>query len=128
TRSIEEIRRHDRAAEGRPLFEFISTYSTHYPFRLPDDAGEKPIAVSEPLEPRYRQVLNYTDREVGALLSFLATRERRDRTITIVLGDHGFYMDLRRTSGLPENDNIWTAAIVAGQQRLIGELRRIVAP
>jgi arylsulfatase A-like enzyme len=128
TRSIEEIRRHDRAAEGRPLFEFISTYSTHYPFRLPDDAGELAVAVTEPLEPRYRQVLKYTDREVGALLSFLAARERRDRTITIVLGDHGFYMDLRRTSGLPENDNIWTAAIVAGPERFIGQPRRIVAP
>jgi arylsulfatase A-like enzyme len=128
TRSIEEIRRHDRAAEGRPLFEFISTYSTHYPFRLPDDAGEQPVAVTEALEPRYRQVLKYTDREVGALLSFLAARERRDRTITIVLGDHSFYMDLRRTSGLPENDNIWTTAIVAGPERFIGEPRRIVAP
>lgn len=128
TRSIEEIRRHDADARGTPLFEFISTYSTHYPFRLPADAGEPPVALTEALEPRYRQVLKYTDREVGKLLSFLAARERRDRTITIVLGDHGFYMDLRRTSGLPENDNIWTAAIVAGPERLVGPPRRIVAP
>jgi arylsulfatase A-like enzyme len=128
TRSIEEIRRHDANAHGTPLFEFISTYSTHYPFRLPADAGERPVALTEALEPRYRQVLQYTDREVGTLLSFLAARERRDRTITIVLGDHGFYMDLRRTSGLPENDNIWTAAIVAGPERLVGPPRRIVAP
>jgi hypothetical protein len=128
TRGIDEIRRHDAAAQGAPLFEFISTYSTHYPFRLPADAGERPVALSEPLEPRYRQVLNYTDREVGILLSFLEARERRDRTITIVLGDHGFYMDLRRTSGLPENDNIWTEAIVAGPERLVGPPRRILAP
>ncbi len=128
TRGIDEIRRHDAAAQGAPLFEFISTYSTHYPFRLPADAGERPVALSEPLEPRYRQVLNYTDREVGILLSFLEARERRDRTITIVLGDHGFYLDLRRTSGLPENDNIWTEAIVAGPERLLGPPRRILAP
>jgi arylsulfatase A-like enzyme len=128
TRSIEEIRRHDDGAPGTPLFEFISTYSTHYPFRLPADAGEPPVALTEALEPRYRQVLKYTDREIGKLLSFLTARERRDRTITIVLGDHGFYMDLRRTSGLPENDNIWTAAIVAGPERLVGSPRRIVAP
>jgi arylsulfatase A-like enzyme len=128
TRGIEEIRRHDAGAPGAPLFEFISTYSTHYPFRLPADAGEQPVSLTEALEPRYRQVLKYTDREVGNLLSFLAARDRRDRTVTIVLGDHGFYMDLRRTSGLPENDNIWTAAIVAGPQRLVGPPRRIVAP
>ena len=128
TRGIDEIRRHDAAATGTPLFEFISTYSTHYPFRLPEDAGERPLALSEALGPRYRQVLKYTDRELGHLLSFLAARDRRDQTITIVLGDHGFYMDLRRTSGLPENDNIWTAAIVAGPERLVGPPRRIVAP
>ena len=127
-RGIGEIRRHDAAASGTPLFEFISTYSTHYPFRLPDDAGERPLPTSEALEPRYRQVLTYTDREIGRLLSFLESRERRDRTILIVLGDHGFYMDLRRTSGLPENDNIWTTAIIAGPERLVGPPRRILAP
>lgn len=128
TRGIDEIRRHDATAPGTPVFEFISTYSTHYPFRLPNDAGERPLSSSEALEPRYRQVLKYTDREIGRLLSFLQTRERRDRTILIVLGDHGFYMDLRRTSGLPENDNIWTTAIVAGPERLVGPPRRILAP
>jgi arylsulfatase A-like enzyme len=128
TRGIDEIRRHDAVAPRTPLFEFISTYSTHYPFRLPDDAGERPVASTEALEPRYRQVLKYTDREIGRLLSFLDGRERRDRTIVIVLGDHGFYMDLRRTSGLPENDNIWTTAIVAGPVRLVGPPRRILTP
>jgi hypothetical protein len=127
-RGIGEIRRHDAAASGTPLFEFISTYSTHYPFRLPDDANERPLPTSEALEPRYRQVLTYTDREIGRLLSFLESRGRRDRTILIVLGDHGFYMDLRRTSGLPENDNIWTTAIIAGPERLVGPPRRILAP
>src|SRR5262245_3794259 len=51
-RGIGEIRRHDAATPGAPLFEFISTYSTHYPFRLPDDAGERPLPTSEALEPR----------------------------------------------------------------------------
>ena len=127
-RGIGEIRHHDAAAPGTPLFEFISTYSTHYPFRLPDDAGERPLPTSEALEPRYRQVLTYTDREIGRLMAFLETRERHNRTILIVLGDHGFYLDLRRTSGLPENDNIWTTAIVAGPERLVGPPRRILAP
>jgi len=127
-RGIRDIRRHDAAASGPPLLEFLPTYRTHYPFRLPDDAGERPLPTSEALEPRYRQVLTYTDREIGRLLSFLESRGRRDRTILIVLGDHGFYMDLRRTSGLPENDNIWTTAIIAGPERLVGPPRRILAP
>jgi arylsulfatase A-like enzyme len=48
TRGIEEIRRHDADARGTPLFEFISTYSTHYPFRLPGDGGETPLPASAP--------------------------------------------------------------------------------
>src|SRR5439155_6629396 len=34
-RAIDEIRRHDAAPSSTPLFEFVSTYSTHYPFRIP---------------------------------------------------------------------------------------------
>ncbi len=52
----------------------------------------------------------------------------RHRTLTIVVGDHGFYTDLRRTSGLPENDNIWTAAVFAGPAQLIGTPRRLAGP
>jgi len=127
-RAIDELRRHDASPSPAPLFEFVSTYSTHYPFRIPDDAHEAPVGDTAHLSARYRQVLRYTDREVGRLIAFLDARARRDRTITIVVGDHGFYTDLRRTSGLPENDNVWTAAIVTGPRGLIGEPRRIVGP
>jgi len=125
-RAIDEIQRHDAAPSPSPLFEFVSTYSMHYPFRIPDDAHETPVADTAHLSERYRQVLRYTDREIGGLVSFLETRARRDRTVTIVVGDHGFYTDLRRTSGVPENDNVWTAAIVAGSRERVGDPRRIV--
>ena len=95
---------------------------------MPDDAGEPALSASTDLRRRYRQVLRYTDREVGTLVSFLDTRSRRDHTHTIVVGDHGFYTDLRRTSGLPENDNIWTAAIFAGPLASAGGAQRIVEP
>jgi hypothetical protein len=128
SRAVDEIQRHDTASPSTPLFEFVSTYSTHYPFRLPDDANETAVAETASLRERYRQVLRYTDRELGTLLSFLATRRRHEHTVTIVVGDHGFYTDLRRTSGLPENDNVWTAAIIAGAPDLVGAPRRIVEP
>jgi hypothetical protein len=128
TGTIDEIRRHDASSPAKPLFAFVSTYSTHYPFRLPADAGEPALPSSASLSDRYRQALRYADREVGALLSFLDARRRREQTVTIVVGDHGFYTDLRRTSGLPENDNIWTAAIVTGPPDLVGPPRRIEGP
>lgn len=127
-RGIDEMRRHDARPGAQPLFEFISTYSTHYRFRLPEDAGEAPVPESVDLRAQYRQTLHYADREIGTLLSFLASRPRRDRTITIVVGDHSFYTDLRKTSGLPENDNIWTVAMIAGPDALVGPPRRIEGP
>jgi hypothetical protein len=128
SRGVDEIRRHDAATPGQPLFEFISTYSTHYPFRLPEDAGEAAVPASAGLAAQYRQTLRYTDRQLGSLLEFLAARPRRDRTVTIIVGDHSFYTDLRKTSGLPENDNIWTVAMIAGPEAMVGSPRRIEGP
>jgi arylsulfatase A-like enzyme len=127
SRAIAEIERHDREST-RPLFAFVSTYSSHYPFRLPADAGETEAPASEGLGRRYRQVLRYTDAQIGTLLDALARRPRRDRTLTIVVGDHAFYTNLRKTSGLPENDNAWTAALIHGPADLIGAPRRIADP
>jgi len=127
-RAIDEVRRHDTAAASQPLFAFVSTYSTHYPFRLPDDAGEPEAPESAGLDGRYRQVLRYTDAQVGALLEVLARRARADRTIVIVVGDHAFYTNLRKTSGLPENDNEWTAAIVSRRADGEGAPLRIAEP
>jgi Sulfatase len=128
SRAIDEFRKHDDRTDGQPLFAFVSTYSTHYPFTLPADAGEPAVPASEGLPAQYRQTLRYTDREVGRLLDFLSSRAKRERTITIVLGDHGFYTDLRQTSGLPRNDNVWTTAIINGPPDLVGAPRRIVEP
>jgi phosphoglycerol transferase MdoB-like AlkP superfamily enzyme len=127
-RAIDEIRQHDARADGKPLFAFVSTYSTHYPFRLPADADERELPESAGLAAKYRQVLRYTDAQIGLLLDALAARSRRDRTVTIVVGDHAFYTNLRKTSGLPENDNEWTAALVSGPDDLVGRPRRIAEP
>src|SRR5581483_1808497 len=124
SRSIDEIRRHDATEGDRPLFPFVSTYSMHYPFTLPTDAGEALVGRDGGLRPQYRQTLHYTDRELGRLFEVLESRHRR--TVTIVVGDHGFYVDLARISGVPENDNEWTAAIVNGPDDLIGAPRRVI--
>lgn len=123
TRSIAEIRRHDDSRAGTPLFTFVSTYSTHYPFSRPPDADPDMPAADRDLRSTYRRTLRYADREIGRLLDFAATRPRR--TVLVVVGDHGFYVDLRRTSGLPENDTVWTAALIAGPDDLIGPPRRL---
>jgi phosphoglycerol transferase MdoB-like AlkP superfamily enzyme len=124
-RAVAEIGQHDRGGGSRPLFAFVSTYSTHYPFRLPADSGETPLGSDADLPSRYRQVLRYTDQQLGTLLQTLDARDRRDHTVTVVVGDHSFYTNLRRTSGLPANDNEWTAAIIHGPRDLIGAPRTV---
>jgi sulfatase-like protein len=128
SRAIEEIHRHDAAAVSTPLFAFVSTYSTHYPFRLPSDSGEEEVPESAGLAARYRQVLHYTDRQLGALVDSLAARRRSRDTITIVVGDHSFYTNLRKTSGLPENDNEWTPLIVSAAADRAGSAQRVAEP
>jgi len=111
-RAIDEIHRHDAAPAGKPLFAFVSTYSTHYPFRLPRDANEPEAPESAGLAARYRQVLRYADAQVGNLLTLVGERSRSHDTVRIVVGDHSFYTNLRKTSGLPENDNEWTVLMI----------------
>jgi len=127
SRAIEEIRRHDAAPAGKPLFAFVSTYSTHYPFRLPADAAEPELPESAGLAARYRQVLRYADAQVGTLLTMVGERWRSHDTVTLVVGDHSFYTNLRKTSGLPENDNEWTALLINGGDRA-GPALRIATP
>src|SRR5262249_49797416 len=91
SRAMDEIQRHDAPADSTPLFALVSTYSTHYPFRLPADAGEAEAPESAGLGVRYRQVLHYTDQQIGTLLAALAIRPRQPETVTIVVGDHAFY-------------------------------------
>src|SRR5436305_1435181 len=69
--------------------------------------------VRTPFAARHRHVLRDADPRVGALLSTTAARPRTRDTIIVVVGDHAFYTNLRKTSGLPENDNEWTALIVS---------------
>jgi arylsulfatase A-like enzyme len=128
SRAIDEIRRHDAESAAKPLFAFVSTYSTHYPFRLPADAGEMALPESAGLAARYRQVLRYADEQIGRVLAVVEQRPRRHDTVTIVVGDHSFYTDLRKTSGLPENDNEWTALIVSGSADRTNAPLRIAEP
>ena len=127
SRAIDEIRRHDAAPAGKPLFAFVSTYSTHYPFRLPADAAEPELPESAGLAARYRQVLHYADAQLGTLLTMVGERSRSHDTVTIVVGDHSFYTNLGKTSGLPENDNEWTALLINGGDRA-GPALRIETP
>ena len=127
--AIDDIKQHDQTMSRRPLFAFVATLSSHYTFNTPDDGDDLAVVpAGETMAGRYQRVLRYVDRHVGVLLTYLESRPRHDRTIIAVLGDHSFYLDLARTSGLPENDNEWTTAIINGPADLVGPPRQILEP
>jgi len=127
--AIEDLQLHDRTDPNRPFFAFVSTLSTHYPFNVPLDGEDlATVPPGETVERRYHRVLRYTDRAMGRLVEFLDSRPRRHNTVIVVLGDHSFYVDLTKTSGLPDNETQWTTAIVHGPESLVGRPRRIEEP
>jgi hypothetical protein len=127
--AIDDIKKHDETMARRPLFAFVATLSSHYTFNTPEDGEDLAVVPpGETIEGRYQRVLRYVDRHLGVLLTYLDSRPRRGRTVVVVLGDHSFYLDLSHTSGLPENDNEWTTAIINGPADLIGPPRQILEP
>jgi len=124
--AISAISKRDIHTEKRPMFTVIATRSLHYPFRIPPDYdGPLPSSTDGSLRERYDCVLRYCDLQMDRLLSFLMKRKMGQNTVIVFTGDHAIYTDLKKTSGLPENDNVWTSAFIYGPERLVGPPRRI---
>lgn len=70
-------------AKGSPFFAWIHLYDAHSPYRPPE-----PFASRYKGHP-YNGEIAFADSQVGRLVSLLQSRGLYDRTIIVVLGDHG---------------------------------------
>lgn len=93
-----------RAAPAEPFVAYLNFQATHYPYVWPPDAatpyGEAPIdfpstylgyptdRVPRMLD-RFHNALAYVDRNVGALVEGLRAAELWDRTVVLLVADHG---------------------------------------
>jgi arylsulfatase A-like enzyme/Tfp pilus assembly protein PilF len=73
----------EQASAARPFFAWLHFYDAHSPYDPP-----------EPFRSRFRDrpyagEIAYVDFEVGRVLQWLDTRRLTERTILIVIGDHG---------------------------------------
>lgn len=75
-----------RAHKDGPFFLFYETMFPHHPYLCPLDV--KPYPVRDEAD-RYRNALYYADRNIGALVDALEREGVRDRTLIVVVGDHG---------------------------------------
>jgi arylsulfatase A-like enzyme len=82
----------------RPFFAWIHFYDAHAPYEPPE-----PFRSQHPGRP-YDGAIAFADSQVGRLVAFLGARELLDRTIIVVMGDHG--------EGLGEHGE-WTHALFA---------------
>jgi arylsulfatase A-like enzyme/Flp pilus assembly protein TadD len=76
----------DRAGDG-PLFAWLHLYDPHAPYDPP-----------EPYKSLYRDrpyvgEIAFADAQVGRVLAYLDARHLTDRTIVVVMGDHGESLD-----------------------------------
>jgi lipoteichoic acid synthase len=75
----------DSVPEGRPFFVAYLPIAGHHPYESPD-AGPFPDGDEFG---RYRNALRYGDASLGTLVHGLRTRGLENKTLWIVLGDHG---------------------------------------
>lgn len=73
-------------ADGRPFFAWVHLYDPHTPYESPE-----PYRSSFPatVPGAYDAEIAYTDAQVGRLLKRLDEVHMRERTVVVVVGDHG---------------------------------------
>ena len=70
-------------AAREPFFLFAHYYDPHAPYAPPEEFRR--IFADQP----YDGEIDYTDQQVGRLLRFLGKRKALDRTLVIIVSDHG---------------------------------------
>ena len=116
----------------KPYLLTINNHSTHSPFRVPSDF--EPDWAPDTREARYQKALSYFDQELGVLLDALEERPDFERTVLLVIGDHGFPIqpkdfDPPQFYGYQKTEMV--AGIFSKNRALVGEMQldtnRVVA-
>lgn len=70
------------------FFAIYSTMFPHHPYEWPLPEDQRPFPHSS-WSDRYRNSLFYADLNIGRVIAFLREQQLLDRTLVIVVGDHG---------------------------------------
>lgn len=74
--------------KGQPFFLTYLTLAAHHNYRVPRGFPQERYSSDEVLN-RYLNTLRYTDRFVGKIVDGFAARHLLDRTLFVLIGDHG---------------------------------------
>lgn len=87
--SFKNIVQFDKTSQKDYLFGMVLTVTNHIPWQIPSDFKE--LEVSKPVKGFHpsEQTIRYTDYATGELTDLLKKAGLWDRTILLVIGDHG---------------------------------------
>lgn len=89
-------------AGPEPFQATVLTSGTHFPYGLPERYGD---ASSKSDEERYLWLVEEEDRLLGTMLQALDARGLRERTLLVVVGDHGEGFGAK--TALVHDNNFW---------------------
>jgi len=114
---------YDASPPDKPRFFSLYTSSTHPPYVLPAEEGERP---TDP-EAGYLRALRYADRNLGEIVAHVKATGRWQRTLFVFTGDHAQPNDRQRAHdadvGLPNAGRTWTGLLFAAPGFAGGTIR-----
>lgn len=75
--------------EQRPFFAYLNFFDAHEPYEPPHAWRSKFVADSPRVKDRYDGGIAYIDQQIGRVLDDLRRRGVLDRTLVMIVGDHG---------------------------------------
>ncbi|MBK9177507.1 MAG: LTA synthase family protein [Flavobacteriales bacterium] len=88
--------------EPEPFFHAIMTSTSHEPFDAPVDEGFPGNSDAQ----RYRNSVHYTDRTLADFITACKAQPWYDRTLILIVADHGHYLPHNRGSHTAERHRI----------------------
>lgn len=89
---VDPLERWIDQARDQPFFATLLTSSTHHPYTLSPEATAHARANNRPMQSErdmYDRMIEASDRMIGSVVEALRRRGLLERTIIVVLGDHG---------------------------------------
>ncbi|MBL0128633.1 MAG: sulfatase-like hydrolase/transferase [Flavobacteriales bacterium] len=88
--------------EAEPFFHAVMTSSSHEPFDIPVDEGFEGRSDAQ----LYRNSIHYSDRTLAAFMDSCKHQPWYDRTLIIIVADHGHYLPHNRGNHTAERHRI----------------------
>ena len=116
----------DAEPAQRPLFGIFLTKEPHLPYQWKNEAGQ--WTFGKDLTQNYARSFGQMDEVLAGIFTFLKSRPRWRNTVILIVGDHANFLQQGESTGLPVDDAVFTGAIIAGGDPVVGSPRVVNDP